>query len=171
MVNYNNGKIYKIVCDITNKTYYGSTSNTLSKRMVQHRSSKRCVSNEMTNPKIYLVEDVPCDRKEQLLKRERFYIENNECINKRIPSKTDQEWRKEYYQTNKDKELTYGKKYKNDNKQSLIIKYKEYYQINKDKIKQEKNIKHTCECGCSINKGGLPRHKKTLKHIKYVNSL
>ena len=148
MVNYKNGKIYKIICDDTNKTYYGSTSNTLSRRMVQHRSQKRCVYNEMTNPKIYLVEDFPCDRKEQLLQRERFYIENNECINKRLPNRTPKEWR----DSNKDK-------------RSIVDK--RYYDKNKDKQAE----KGTCECGSVIRIRNKSHHIKSKKHIEYVNSL
>jgi len=147
MVNYNNGKIYKIVCDDTNKVYYGSTTNTLSRRMVQHRSQKRCVYNEMTNPKICLVEDVPCERKEQLFQRERYFIENNECINKRIPARTPQEWR-------------------NDNKDKRKIIDKRYYDKNKEKQKEKCN----CECGSVIRKRNMSHHIKSKKHINYVNS-
>ena len=33
---YNNSKIYKIVCNITNEVYYGSTVQGLSKRLKGH---------------------------------------------------------------------------------------------------------------------------------------
>ena len=125
MPNYQNGKIYKIVNDINDNVYYGSTTQKyLCSRMSGHR--KRPVSIKkldcpISSCKIFLVEDFPCDTKEQLLQRERFYIENNECINKQIPTRTI----REYQKTEKFKEYT--KKY-----------YKDYYQKNKKEL-NEKN--------------------------------
>ena len=37
MVDYGNGKVYKIVCNNTGKVYIGSTTQPLSKRLVAHR--------------------------------------------------------------------------------------------------------------------------------------
>eukprot|EP00952_Eustigmatos_sp_NYUAD-ZCMA_P009908 40808-Eustigmatos_ZCMA.PRE.1 len=45
---------------------------------------------------IVLIEDFPCDNKEQLHARERHYIETLECVNKVIPNRTSAE----YYQAN-----------------------------------------------------------------------
>ncbi len=85
MVNYQNAKIYKIVNDELNLTYYGSTCSTLTKRLSQHKCEKRCKSKLLfsteTKPEIFLVEKFPCNNKIELLQRERFYIENNECVN------------------------------------------------------------------------------------------
>ena len=38
MVNYNNGKIYKIVCDVSDYIYVGSTCQPLNKRWDNHKS-------------------------------------------------------------------------------------------------------------------------------------
>lgn len=91
MVNYQDGKIYKVVCDETGMIYYGSTTQPLYKRAWSHRNNNGCMTKDMTNPKIYLVEDYPCERKEQLLMRERYYIDNNECCNKLNPIRTIEE--------------------------------------------------------------------------------
>jgi hypothetical protein len=48
---------------------------------------------------IVLLEDYPCETKDQLLARERYYIENNICVNKIITTRTP----KEYREKNKDK--------------------------------------------------------------------
>ena len=37
MNNYNDGKIYEIVCNITGERYIGSTIQTLSQRLAAHR--------------------------------------------------------------------------------------------------------------------------------------
>jgi len=96
MPDYSKSKIYKIVCDETELTYYGSTIQPLYKRLSQHKNllntEKKCKTNKMINPKIYLVEEFPCDNKEQLLSRERYYIENNECCNKYIPTRSMKEY-------------------------------------------------------------------------------
>ncbi len=91
MVNYQNGKIYKIYNDtIPNKYYYGSTTQILTKRLYHHKSKKNNTSSKILkneNMKIVLVELFPCNSKMELEKRERYYIKNNECINKNIPTR------------------------------------------------------------------------------------
>ena len=47
---------------------------------------------------ITLVEDCPCERKEQLLMRERYWIENTSCINITHPLRTSTE----YHEDNKE---------------------------------------------------------------------
>ena len=132
MVNYQNGKIYKIICDKTNTTYYGSTTQLLCKRLHGHKTQKNCMVKNMTNPKIYLIELCPCNTKEELQKRERYFIENNECINKNIPLRTNKEWR----QVNKEDIKEKAKEYYEKNKDILDEKNKLYYEKNKDKMKE-----------------------------------
>ena len=74
MVNYENGKIYRIVCNKTGKQYIGATTILLSARLSQHKklfnTKKTCLSREVIEGDdyaIYLIEDCPCERKEQLL--------------------------------------------------------------------------------------------------------
>ena len=99
MVNYQNGKIYRIVCNLTGKQYIGATTIALCSRLSQHKrlfnGQKNSLSREVIEGgdyAIYLIEDYPCDRKEQLLARERFYIDNYECVNRKVPLRTKQEW-------------------------------------------------------------------------------
>jgi len=120
MNRYNNGKIYKIVDNTNGNVYIGSTCEpTLARRLAGHRGVYNYYLNggkvnkissfdilENNNYSIVLLEDYPCERKDQLLARERFYIENNQCVNKNIPSRTS----KEYYEQNKDKLVDYQKK-------------------------------------------------------------
>ena len=51
------------------------------------------------NCEIVWIEDYPCERKEQLTARERYYIENINCVNKLIPGRTNHE----YYEANEEK--------------------------------------------------------------------
>lgn len=166
MNKYENGKIYRLVCNITNKNYYGSTIQLLSKRLYEHkRDYKRYLNNNKNyitsfeiikgdNFEIILVELFNCSCKLELEKRERYYIENNECINKNIPTRSLKEWyddnkdnMKEYYKLNKDKIIEYKEvnkekikeysmKYRDLNKEKAKEKRKIYTEANKEKIKE-----------------------------------
>ena len=78
--NYTNGKIYDITFE-DNVVYRGSTCQSLSKRLSQHRtSSGHGILSEFIkkvgskNINIKLVESYPCNTKEELLARERVLI-------------------------------------------------------------------------------------------------
>jgi hypothetical protein len=73
---------------------------------------------EGNNYEIVLLELYPCSCKEELHARERWYIENNECVNKYIPTRTIEE----YYQ---------------DNKEQIKGQKKKYYETNKEQIKEQ----------------------------------
>ena len=84
--------------------------------------------------KIELVENYPCDSKEQLIQREGFYIRNNDCVNKYIPDRTIKEWNED----NKDKIKEYSKEWRELNKEYKKEQQKEYYQKNKELINKQK---------------------------------
>ena len=88
MLDYQKAKIYKIVNDnMPGVVFYGSTCNVLSSRLFQHKKKgTKCKSNILfrsSETKIFLVETYPCHSKNELYARERYWVENNECINKR----------------------------------------------------------------------------------------
>jgi len=76
-VNYQNGKIYKVVNDVNDMVYIGSTTTPLSKRMSGHRlikdtsrfhESMRTIGND--HFQIILIELFPCTCKAELEARE-----------------------------------------------------------------------------------------------------
>jgi len=85
MVNYANGKIYKLVNNIDEKEYVGSTCNPLYKRKGQHKGmaglhpERRVYAHlnkiRWENVEIILIENYPCANREELTKRERYWIE------------------------------------------------------------------------------------------------
>ena len=167
MINYNNSKIYKIVCNNTGLTYYGSTTQKyLSARLDQHRQVYRTYTSRKIinggNYDILLVENVNCNSKDELRARERFYIENNECVNKQIPGRTYKEWCK----VNKEKLSEQNKKYRLDNKEKIL----KYYQENKDKLAEKRKVKITCSCGSTFRKKDKARHERTQKHLKSISN-
>lgn len=155
MPNYQNGKIYKITCDETNSVYYGSTVQSLSKRLSQHKENKhlkKYKTNVMTNLTISLIEVFPCNTKKELETRERHFIENNECVNRIIPTRTP----KEYYQ---------------DNKELRKQKSQEYRDKNKAKTALKRGVKVNCECGGKYTMINKIVHSKTKRHLDFINSL
>jgi predicted GIY-YIG superfamily endonuclease len=119
MVNYSNGKIYKIEpINGDNMIYIGSTTKEyLSQRMDTHRRGykfwkdgkvNKVMSNEMfdkygiENCQILLKENFSCETKDQLTAREAFYQRTIECINKRIEGRTKQEHSTYYYNSKKE---------------------------------------------------------------------
>lgn len=168
MVNYKEGKIYKIVNDVMpNMVYYGSTCNTFAKRLSKHKSKyNKCSSKvlfEFGKVHIILVEKYPCNDKMELNARERFYIENNECLNKIIPGRTKTEYRED----NKEQIALYQKEHYQDNKEQISLQNKEYKESNKDKLRE----KFDCSCGGKYTHDHKSYHFKTLKHLKYLDSL
>jgi hypothetical protein len=128
MPNYQDSKIYKLVGN--GKVYVGSTTQALCKRKTAHISDfklhNNCSSREIVTDAahyIELIEYFPCNTKEELHKRERYYIEQIDCVNKCIPGRTNQE----YYEANKDKIKVYQAANKD--------KIREYREATKDKWK------------------------------------
>ena len=120
MVNYEDAKIYRIVCNQTGLQYIGATTAPLRKRLYEHKSDyKRWKSGkkgyvtsfhiiENGDYDIVLVESVSCTNKDEMHQRERFYIESLDCVNRYIPSRTQAE----YYNANKNDILAQQKLYR-----------------------------------------------------------
>ena len=140
MPDYSSGKIYMVYPKVEDPdegdVYYGSTTDTLARRMTQHRHQTQCKilfdKYGIKNCFIELVEAYPCETREQLNKKEGEYIRANKCINKRIAGRTREEW----LGKNKDKLLEYQKEYKIDNIDKYLEYQKEYRTVNRDKLKE-----------------------------------
>jgi hypothetical protein len=146
---YQNGKIYKIVCNKTNLVYIGSTTQKyLSDRLKGHRiANKRnkglTTANQiLENGDFYieLVELFPCNSKDELLVRERYYFDIIECVNKQRPKRTLKEiedTNKEYYEKNKDVILVKQKIYVENNKEHIKEQTKKYREEHKQQLKEQ----------------------------------
>ena len=185
MVNYQKGKIYRIVCNTTDETYIGSTVQTLSRRLATHngdyrrwkRKKRRYISSftilERENYQIVLLEAYPCNNKEELCFRERFYIEKYpQCLNRiRRPITTSEEQHERFdnwYENNKPELLIKIKEYRNANKEFYKEYLKQYYIQNSEK----QRVKYTCECGTILSICGKARHERaSAKHINYFHNL
>lgn len=61
------------------------------------------------------------------------------------------------------------KQYYIDNIEKITSKMKQYRIDNKEKIKERKRIKFTCECGGICSRNDMARHRKTKKHLLFIN--
>ena len=142
MPDYQKGKIYKLISPSKNLVYYGSTIQSLSQRLSTHRrNNNKCMSKlvlECEDYKIELVEEYPCNNKQQLEKKEGEYIKNNNCVNRCIAGRTPKEWykdnaeknreiKKQYYIVNADKCKEYNKQYNIANANKISERKKQYY--------------------------------------------
>jgi hypothetical protein len=133
MPDYSKAKIYK-VCG-GEMTYFGSTIQELANRFSIHKNDKKIGKHlsinqilDLPDCKIELVENYPCISKQELLQREKFYIDNYPCINYKKPIVSIEEakqTKKLYQQTHKEMNAVCCKKWEDKNKE----KRKEYHRI------------------------------------------
>jgi len=151
MPNYQNGKIYKITSG--DLTYIGSTTQpTVAKRLAQHVGDfkkwkpgiGKCTSYALIESGDYtisLIESYPCNTKDELTARERFYIESMPCINKvRKLNQTEEDRiqsKKEWREANPTANADYYKDHQKEIRERKIKKYNE----TKDTIPQEQKDK------------------------------
>lgn len=133
--------------------YIGSTTESINTRYSKHKNNyrvwkaggnmRKCSSFELfetfgvENCKIELLEQT-----ETLKERERFYVENNVCVNKNIPNRT----RKEYMETHKEYFINLNREWRKANR-------------------EKRNTKNTCECGGRYTPPNRAKHFGSKKHL------
>jgi hypothetical protein len=166
MPDYSKGKIYKIESHLGDKIYIGSTTKEfLSQRMSNHRADYRTKTDRVNkasssmeifreygveNCRIVLIENYPCNSKDELISKEASYIRSLPCVNKRIPDRSEQERRSD--PICKEKKNEYNKL---------------RYQQKKDIITESSQ----CPCGGSYQKCHKMKHFRTALHKSYESSL
>ena len=156
MVNYKLGKIYKIVCNITDEIYIGSTCQpTLAHRLTKHVSDyKQFLKGNKTGKyksfdiigrgdyQILLIEAFPCNSKDEMTAREgeiiRSYKLECGCLNLQIPGRSKKEYQKQHREKNK------------------------------DEISKKRKEKTTCVCGSCVRRVDKAQHERSKKHIDFI---
>ena len=182
-IDYQKSIIYKIFCRDVSITdcYVGSTTN-LSRRKPAHKTRCNNKRGKHDNLNVYqvirghggwenfsviVVEDFPCDSKNQLHTRERFHIEDlHATLNKCIPTRTQ----KEYQQTNSEKIKEYYTEYKKENPEKIKERDKAYQKENAEHIRSRKKAynseKIPCpHCNKIFSKGSMTCHTRR-KHTE-----
>ena len=159
MSNYQNGKIYCLRSHQTDKIYIGSTIQKLYRRMNSHKNTYKNGLDNTTSKEILcyddcyieLLENYPCNSKEELHKREGELIKQMDCVNIMTAGR---KW-KEYYEDNCEKIKQYQKDYRLKNKEKVINKLKE---------------KKLCNCGIYYTYRNKARHEKSKKHLNHIDN-
>ena len=150
MNRYENGKIYKLVNDVDDSFYIGSTCLQLPKRLYYHKNDSNKAPNRRVykhflnigweNIRIILIELFPCANKMELEKRERYYIDTlKPDLNKNKPYLTPEE--KEEYdmkriRTDEYKMKQREKDIKRKQTEEYKAKQREYQQTEESKAKK-----------------------------------
>jgi len=142
---------------------------------------------------IELLEEVEVESERELERLEQIWIVNTDnAVNKYRAYVTDEErlqklkdctrkYREEHkeqlaekgriqqrkYQiANKDKVAEIHRKYYEAHKEQLIAKSRKNYEVHKEEKNAKRKVKVLCEiCDCYVAKGGISKHKKSVKHI------
>ncbi len=157
---YKNGRIYQIRNNVDDDVYVGSTCQPLSKRMAKHRES---ITGKATlNRPLYvkmrelgvdcfyieLIEECPCENKEQLRKREGHFIREIATLNSNQAGRTHQEWQEEnkehvqenahkYYEQNKKLIIKRSKEYNESHVEQVSVTKHKYYESHKEEIQTQ----------------------------------
>ncbi len=150
---YQKGKIYKIINDVNDDIYIGSSCISLAKRKYYHKYDMKKshkvalysylgeLNLTLDDCRIILVEEYSCDNKMELIKREQYWIDELKPKYNKIRAYRPIEFRKKYqnesnrkyYNSHKKKIREYRKKYRETHKDYLKKKYNE----NKKKINKK----------------------------------
>ncbi len=185
MPDYKNGKIYKLWSPEGDDIYIGSTTLSLARRKSKHKcdnTNSTLLFEKYTDVRIELLEECPCDNKEQLHKKEGEYIRNNKCVNERIPKRTNKEWQQDnkehlkiYVENNKEHIKQKHKEWYENNIEKIKEQTKDYYKNNKEKknqkAKERNSIEFVCECGITLTQGSKARHQRSKRHIDLMEEL
>ena len=172
---YQNGKAYSIVCNITKEQYIGSTILTLEERLRRHNNDYNRWLQDNNNPytssfqilergdfKIILLENCPCNNSNDLRMRERYWYDIIPNVNIIKPFVTEEERKehfKEYYKQYREQNKEYFKVYREQNKEKI-----------KEQIKKRNNQPFKCECGGNYTYVNKSTHFKSKKHLDYLNT-
>lgn len=166
-----------INCECGNNYTFGNKNRhfTSDVHMTYQNSLCGIINEEPTQEELELKEK---EKQEKLKIQQKLYREKNAekiklCKKQNYETNKEKilEQNKKYYETNKEKILEQNKTYVNNNKELIAEKAHNRYEKNKEKIFSQIKTIITCECGSQFQKRHLSCHKKSTKHIDYINSM
>ena len=181
--------IYKLCCNDPTITdiYIGSTTN-MRLRKHGHKISCTTPGNKLYNFYVYrfirdnggwenwsmiMLELYECNTKQELLRRERYYVELLKAtLNTNMPSRT----RHEHYEDNKQELNEKSKQYYKDHKEERQQYNRKHYRQNTahKRLQRLKNTylkdKYMCECGHLYRYDHKPRHRRSKQHIESMKN-
>ena len=143
------GYIYEISSRSDGKKYYGSTFNQVEKRIQQHKNALNSYLNGRGHftTSFYIIKDNKYDvsvvervdntSPKHLHERERYYIENNECVNKLVPNRNKYEYYIDNSQKIKDKMNQHYQNDINNYRTNKLLRYQAKKERQYDKYLQK----------------------------------
>ena len=178
---YNHTKIYKLVDQVNQYFYIGSTTNSLSKRRAEHKADSLRQPDRLLykhfnkigweSIKIILIEEHTLENKDQQMREEdkiiQQYINDDKCLNSNRACHNSNE----YYQLHKEERLENNKIWKINNPEQTKIIMKKCYDKNREKYLEQKRQSYICDCGAELAKGTRKKfHEQTKKHQEFLKN-
>jgi hypothetical protein len=181
-IDYSKTLIYKLVHkdDLENSNIYVGSTTDFRKRKWSHKSKCNNPNSKRHHLKVYEnirendgwdewvmleIEKFPCQDKREADARERYWCEFYKSeLNMQVPGRKTEEMKelsKKYYQEHQEKKLEYQNQYYLDHKEEKKKYQNQYGEKNFEKITAQKKEKVICDCGKSMRRTSLSRHKKT----------
>jgi len=186
---YSTGKIYRLRNTVDEKTYIGSTRQTLQERMHKHkhqataRPTQKVYAHLNTigwqNVSIELIENYPCENKAELCEREHHWCrtakpELNSCLTmteedlKQAHRDNNRKWARAHPEEVKAQHKAWEAK----NREAINAKSKQYVREHKDQrkstCKRYFQKKPVVACGCGGQAKDPHRHSRTKKHLAWA---
>ena len=187
---YENAKIYCILNTLDDDVYVGSTCQTLTQRMTKHRYNTKSrpdamkITQKMKEQGIEhfymeLLEEYPCNNKDELMKKEGEWINKIATVNEKIMGRTKAEYAKQWREKNREQYLATRREHRKNNIDKLreqdnaLYKQKtvEERQALYEKVKEWKSTKHVCECGRTYTNTHKAEHIKSKFHQNYLTTM
>jgi hypothetical protein len=187
------GRVYSLRSHQTSDIYIGSTTESLSRRIAQHRSDYKRFSTEkkgnyVSSYEIIKYEDAyielifegEFESKNALHRKEGECIREMNCVNKRIEGRTKQEYakdnkeyisqyKKQWREEHIEERTEYLQKYRAEHK----VEEKQYREEHKDELakkrKERNKIKYECSCGSICSISGKAEHERSQKHQTFLS--
>ena len=185
MNKYQFGVSYKITSNKNTETYIGSTTMDIETRLIKHKCDAKqrphlskffTFMNEHGRDDfdIDIVEEYPCETKEQLEKREGEIIREMGTLNQRKAGRTRKEYKQEFAEYLKVFARENKKKWRTENREHYVEKergYKKTYREKyKEELKEKTSTKVECECGGHYTMSHKAEHIQSKKHQKYLGT-
>ena len=185
---YDSGKIYKIVNNQNSDIYVGSTTMELEQRMIKHKCDAKqrpnlskfyTYMNEIgiNNFDIELLEEYPCETKEELLIREGELIKKFGNLNQRIEGRTEEdkkEYGRQWKQNNRDRINQQRNERRKENPEKTREEYKKhgalYRERHRDRLNEKASTKIDCECGGKYTLSHKAEHMNSKKHLTHLGA-
>lgn len=181
MVNYANGKIYKMESP-NGLIYIGSTCRTLAERLASHKagykkwlsgrntytSSFKLLQEDCENTTISLILDYPCSSVKQLHKKEGETMKEYDCVNLHVAGNGDTR-RKEWQTENRERLSVLRKQRYVNRKDHENTVNKSWYEANKSYLLAMRAKRYKCLCGSTYSHGNVLAHRKSKRHNKFMS--